>query len=97
MCFVALLVAACGSDLAVDPALAESISEIGAVTTGQFDMTSDDWVEIAREACEEGAHLDRDVAEDLAIRRGVVFIGTDRPVTDTVQVLGAAVCAVNES
>lgn len=88
---------ACSSELAVDPALAVSLAEIGVATTGQLDISEDQWVSIAREACEEGAHLDVVAAESLAVRRGVVFIGTDRPVTETVQVLGAAVCAVNQA
>lgn len=92
-----LALSSCASELVVDPALAASIVEIGSATTGQLDMSEDQWVSIAREACEKEAHLDETVAESLARRRGVVFIGTDQPVTETVQVLGAAVCAVNET
>lgn len=90
------LLVSCGSGLDVDPALAESIAEIGVATTGQLDISQDDWVRIAKKACENGAYLDPAQAERLAQLEGVVFVGTNRPVGETIQVIGEAVCAVNE-
>ncbi len=91
-----LLLGSCAPDLSVDPTLAESIQQIGMATTGQLEITQEDWVDIAKEACARGAHRDLAVAEQIAEDRGVVFIGTDRPVAETVQVIGEAVCSINE-
>lgn len=91
----AMLLTACASDLRVDPALADSIQQIGQATTGQLDLSREDWVDIAKEACERRAHLDVEEAERVALDRGVVFIGTGEPVIETVQVIGEAVCATN--
>lgn len=93
---VVLSLGACGSDLSVDPALAESIEQIGQATTGQLEITREEWVSVAKRACAEGAHLNPATAERIAVDEGVVFIGTDRPVVETVQVIGEAVCAVND-
>lgn len=92
----ALLVGGCAESLAVDPALADSIEHIGQATTGQLDISQDEWVAIAREGCERRAHLDPVEAERIARNRGVVFIGTGEPVVETVQVLAEAVCSVND-
>ena len=89
------LLTACAADLSVDPALADSIQQIGRATTGQLDLTQEEWVEIAKEACEHRAHLDASEAERIARDRGVVFIGTGEPVVETVQVIAEAVCSVN--
>lgn len=91
----AMLAAACAADLSVDPALADSMEKIGQATTGQLELTQQDWVDIGKEACEQRAHLDPSEAERIALDRGVVFIGTGEPVIETVQVLGEAVCSVN--
>lgn len=90
-----MVVAACSSGLRVDAALAESIQQIGRVTTGQLELSQEEWVEIAKEACEHRAHLDIAEAERIARDRGVVFIGTGEPVIETVQVIGEAVCSTN--
>ena len=93
--FVAGLLGACSSSLSVDLTLAESIQQIGMATTGQVEFTQEQWVEVAIDGCEQGAHLDAEVAAEIAEDHGVVFIGTDRPVVETVQVIAEAVCSVN--
>ena len=95
MLCLTLALAACGSSLKVDPALAESIQQIGQATTGQLELTQEQWVDIAKEACERRAHLDIDEAERIARDRGVVFIGSGELVAETVQVIGEAVCSTN--
>lgn len=93
---LALACAACAPGLQVDPTLADSIQQVGMATTGQVEMSRDEWVSIAKRACAAGAHRDPVAAERIARDEGVVFVGTERPVVETVQVIAEAVCATND-
>ena len=74
LALVCAALSSCSSGLSVDPTLAESIQQIGMATTGQVEFTQEQWVDAAVEGCEQGAHLDADVATEVAMKHGVVFI-----------------------